>query len=72
MKVNTKTRENKHVASSERSDAATEVSKVSITVVGVFATIVGLWSLACIVGGVMSSGGVTQLLSAWFTAVSGN
>lgn len=72
MKVNAKIRENKQVVSSERTDAATEVSKVSITVVGVFATIVGLWSLACIVGGVMSSGGVTELLSAWFTAVSGN
>lgn len=72
MKVNAKIRENKQVVSSERTDAATEVSKVSITVVGVFATIVGLWSLACIVGGVLSSGGVTELLSAWFTAVSGN
>lgn len=71
MKTNSTTRDKRQVISAERTDATTEVSKVSITVVGVFATIVGLWSLACIVGGVMSSGGVTQLLSAWFQAVTG-
>lgn len=72
MKITSATREKKRAISSERSDAATEVSKVSIAVVGVFATIVGLWSLACIVGGIMSSGGVTQLLSSWFKAVTGS
>lgn len=71
MKRNTSVKELKRTIPVERSDAATEVSKVSITVVGVFATIVGLWSLACIVGGIMSSGGVTQLLSSWFKAVTG-
>lgn len=71
MKTNSTTRDKRQVVTAERSDAATEVSKVSITVVGVFATIIGLWSLACIVGGVMSSGGVTQLMSAWFKAVTG-
>jgi len=72
MKTNSATREKNQVVTGERSDATTEVSKVSITVVGVFATIVGLWSLACIVGGIMSSGGVTELLSSWFRAVTGN
>lgn len=71
MKTNTATRNKSQVGTRERSDAATEVSKVSITVVGVFATIVGLWSLACIVGGIMSSGGVTELISSWFKAVTG-
>lgn len=54
-----------------RTDATTEVSKVSIALVGVFAAIVGLWSLACIVGGIVSSGGVGGLLSGWFKAVTG-
>lgn len=57
--------------SSLRTEATTEVSKVSITVVGVFAAIVGLWSLACIVGGIVSSGGVGGLISGWFKAVTG-
>lgn len=72
MKANSTTRDKQQVGIRERSDATTEVSKVSIAVVGVFATIVGLWSLACIVGGIMSSGGVTELLSSWFRAVTGN
>lgn len=71
MKTNSTTRDKSRTVAAERTDAATEVSKVSIAVVGVFATIIGLWSLACIVGGVMSSGGVTQLLSSWFKAVTG-
>lgn len=72
MKRTTTTREKKRALSAEKSDTAAEVSKVSITVVGIFAVIVGLWSLACIVGGIMSSGGVTQLVSAWFKAVTGS
>jgi hypothetical protein len=52
-------------------EATTEVSKVSIVVVGVFAAIVGLWSLACIIGGIVSSGSVGELLSGWFKAVTG-
>lgn len=72
MKTNSAIREKNQVVGKVKSDAATEVSKVSITVVGIFATIVGLWSLACIVGGIMSSGGVTQLVSSWFKAVTGN
>lgn len=72
MKANSTTRDRNQAVTKGKSDAATEVSKVSITVVGVFATIVGLWSLACIVGGIMSSGGVTELISSWFRAVTGN
>ena len=63
MENNTTVKRMERTSGAERSDAATEVSKVSITVVGVFAAIVGLWSLACIVGGVLSSGGVGELFS---------
>ncbi|WP_136810255.1 hypothetical protein [Desulfosediminicola flagellatus] len=71
MPVSTSVQGKKRAATGERTDAATEVSKVSIAVVGIFAAMVGLWSLACIVGGIMSSGGVSQLVSSWFKAVSG-
>lgn len=54
-----------------RTEVTTEVSKVSIVLVGVFAAIVGLWSLACIVGGIVSSGGVGGLLSGWLKAITG-
>lgn len=56
----------------ESTDSATEVSKVSIVVVGIFAAIVGLWSLACIIGGIAASGGITGLVAGWFKAVGGS
>lgn len=68
-KAQVQSRENS--ATSLRVEATTEVSKVSIALVGVFAAIVGLWSLACIVGGIVASGGVGGLLSGWFKAVTG-
>lgn len=71
MPTSTSVQGKKRAVSGERTDTATEVSKVSIAVVGIFAAMVGLWSLACIVGGIMSSGGVSQLVSSWFKAVSG-
>jgi hypothetical protein len=71
MQNNTSVKELKRTSSVERSDAGTEVSKVAIYVVGAFAAAVGIWSLACIVGGIVSSGGVSELLSSWFKAVTG-
>ena len=53
------------------SDVGTEVSKVSISVVAVFGVIVGLWSLASLVGGLVSSGGPLALVGDWFKAVFG-
>jgi hypothetical protein len=55
----------------ERSDVGTEVSKVSITMVSIFAAVVGLWSFACIVGGLIASGGPLAFVKSWFGAVSG-
>ena len=53
------------------SDVGTEVSKVSISVVAVFGVIVGLWSLASLVGGLVASGGPLALVGNWFKAVLG-
>ena len=58
MKKKSRAATQQRTDSAERTDAVTEVSKVSITVVGVFAAIVGIWSLACIIGGIGSLPGV--------------
>jgi len=55
----------------EKSNVSTEVSKVSITFVAVLGVAVGVWSLACIVGGLIASGGPLEFVGAWFKAVSG-
>lgn len=47
------------------------VSKVCISFVAVLGFMVGLWSFACIVSGLISSGGPFQFISAWFKAVTG-
>jgi hypothetical protein len=56
---------------SDRGNVSTEVSKVSIGFVAILGVAVGLWSLACIIGGLAASGGPLKLVSAWFQAVTG-
>jgi hypothetical protein len=55
----------------DKSNVSTEISKVSITFVAILGVAVGLWSLACIVGGLAASGGPLKLVGDWFKAVSG-
>ena len=52
-------------------DATTEVSKVGVVTVAAFGVVVGLWSLACIVGGMAASGGPLAFVGDWFKAVTG-
>ena len=52
-------------------DAQAEVARgalVSITAVG---TVIGLWSLASLVGAMVTVGGPFTLVKAWFSAVTG-
>lgn len=56
---------------SDKGSVSTEVSKVSITFVAILGVAVGLWSLACIVGGLAASGGPLKLVGDWVKAVSG-
>ena len=50
---------------------STEVSKVSITFVAILGVAVGVWSLACIIGGLAASGGPLNLVGDWVKAVTG-
>ena len=52
-------------------DATTEVSRVGVITVAAFGVVVGLWSLACIVGGMAASGGPLAFVGDWFKAVTG-
>jgi hypothetical protein len=49
----------------------TQVYTVGLVTVGVFAVVVGLWSLASLVGGLLASGGPGGLVKGWLTAVFG-
>jgi hypothetical protein len=55
----------------DKGSVSTEVSKVSITFVAILGVAVGLWSLACIVGGLAASGGPLKLVGDWVKAETG-
>jgi len=42
-----------------------------VITVAAFGALVGLWSLACIVGGMAASGGPLAFVGDWFKAVTG-
>ncbi|MGA7276519.1 MAG: hypothetical protein WBW79_01140 [Desulfocapsaceae bacterium] len=52
-------------------NVTTEVSRVGIITVAAFGALVGLWSLACLVGGLSASGGPLAFVGNWFKAVTG-
>jgi hypothetical protein len=71
MKNTAQVQQKSKVGTAGNVGVGTEVSKVSVTVVAVFGVIVGLWSLASLVGGLVASGGPLALVGNWFKAVSG-
>ncbi len=47
------------------------VGKSVIYAVGIASALIGLWSIACIVAGIIRSGGPLSLIGNWFRAVTG-
>ena len=66
-----KVKENEKAQVSVQTDTTTEVSKLGVTTVAAFGVVVGLWSLACIIGGMAASGGPLAFVGDWFKAVTG-
>lgn len=54
-----------------KADAATEISKAGMYTVGIASALIGIWGLACFVGGLVASGGPLALVGNWFKAVTG-
>jgi len=48
-----------------------EVSRGAIRALNIAGVLVGLWVAACIVGGMIVSGGPIGLVTGWFSAVAG-
>lgn len=55
----------------EQATAGTTVSKGALAALGVASALVGLWAVACFVGGMLASGGPIALARAWVSAVTG-
>ncbi len=55
----------------EQSAAAVNVSKGALIALGVASVLVGLWAVACFIGGMIGSGGLFALAKAWVSAITG-
>lgn len=71
MANNTRIQQRERTRATDKTSVSTEVSKVSLTFVAILGVAVGVWSLACIVGGLAASGGPLQLIGGWVKAVTG-
>ena len=49
-----------------------QLYKVGVTVVGLASCAIGIWAVACIVAGMIASGGPVGLALNWLNAVSGS
>ncbi len=58
-------------ATSSRQLVQAEVSRGAIRALTVAGGLVALWVAACIVGGIIVSGGPVALVKGWFAAVTG-
>lgn len=65
------TQGNTEIKVSSHSNVITGVSKACISLVAILGVLVGIWSLSCVVSGLIESGGPIKLLMGWFKAVSG-
>lgn len=49
-----------------------QVYKVGVAVIGLSSCAIGLWAAACVVAGIINSGGPINFIMDWFKAVSGS
>ncbi len=54
-----------------KTSGSTEISKVAVTAFSVTAGLIGIWAVACMVAGVLNSGGPASLVASLFGAMSG-
>lgn len=59
------------VSTQSRLKVDTQIYTVGLTVIGISACAIGLWSAASLVGGMIASGGPIALVADWFKAVFG-
>lgn len=55
----------------EQTTTDIQVSKGALTALGVTSILIGLWAIACFVGGFVATGGPLGLAKAWISAVTG-
>ncbi|OQX20680.1 MAG: hypothetical protein BWK76_00525 [Desulfobulbaceae bacterium A2] len=51
--------------------AGAGAAQAGVGIIIIMSALVGLWGLACLVGGIMAAGGPGALARAWLSAISG-
>ena len=59
------------VQENTKTNVSTEIDKVILGSIAAFAGLVGIWSISCLVGAMITYGGPWELVKGWFRAVSG-
>ena len=47
------------------------ISQAGVVIILALATLIGLWGIACLIGGMSTMGGIVELGRGWLTAVTG-
>ena len=72
MKNTAITKQKSSVRQGQKADAGVDaLTKTSISVMAGVSALIGLWAVACFVGGMISSGGPLGFISDWFSAITG-
>ena len=64
-------RNNTQTLTRTESAVSTEIPKVAVTAIGIASAAIGIWAVACMVAGMINSGGPLELIAQFFKAVSG-
>lgn len=51
--------------------AARDTSEIGMGIIMVLAALIGIWGIACLIGGIVNGGGVGELLNGYISAVTG-
>jgi len=49
-----------------------DASEVGMGIIMVLAALIGIWGIACLVGGIANSGGIADLMNGYLSAVTGH
>ncbi len=71
MTANTNTTTKTRTTTRTNVNVEAEVSRGTLVTLGTAGAIVGLWSLASLIGGLVVAGGPIALAKAWFNAIIG-
>lgn len=59
------------VGTVEQQDIAEGISYAGIGIIKTLAALIGVWGVACLIGGLSKSGGIMEMAQGWLTAVTG-